>query len=225
MVKFFVCIYITLTLGLSFAAAQYSTIQDPDGWTYVRSEPRGDAPIIHKVYENEVFYSDGEPTVEHPQWVAVSIPQNDYALGPNWPTRITGYIHSSRILPLSEMETDIGDDFSFQYVLSPFDSLDRIIARRGSQIHHIDGRHAWGTDGGFPKVQVDSIRLFIKGKRVPVHPVFFQDLYECRNRVSAVHRKGDTYFLEEWHSDGAGAYFLVWAFDRTGVKQRLIWRP
>ena len=209
-----------LTIQISFG--QVATIQDPDGWTNVRKSPDGKSEIIQRVYENEVFWYDYEETDQEQEWISIYIPKNDYSLGKNEPDYIVGFIHKSRLLPLEKLQGYAGNDFTFEYELSAFDSTNRIIDKQdGKWITAIDGRPVWGTDGNFPKTQVDNIKVIIDGQEIEIHEVFYSDIYECDNRIS-IYKQGDTYFAHQWNSDGAGAYEIVWVLDKNGLKQRLV---
>lgn len=92
---------------------------------------------------------------------------------------------------------------------------------QGKWASAIDGRPIWGADGELPKVEVVDINITIDGNEVPIHKVFFSDIYECTNNFE-VYKNGDTYFVYQRNSDGAGSYEIVWVLDKTGLKQRLV---
>lgn len=216
----FTIILIVLTYQISFG--QVATIQDPDGWTNVRKAPDGNSEIILKVYENEVFWYGYEKTDKEQDWISVYIPKNDYCLGKSDSNYIVGFIHKSRLLPLEKLKEYTGNDFTFEYQLSDFDSTNRIIDKQdGKWVTAIDGRPVWGTDGNFPRTQVDDIKVIIGEQEINIHEVFYSDIYECDNRIS-IYRNGNTYFAHQWNSDGAGAYEIVWVLDKNGLKQRLV---
>lgn len=209
-----------LTFQISFG--QVATIQDPDGWTNVRKSPDGKSEIIQIVYENEAFWYDFEESDQEQEWISIYLPKNDYSLGKSEPSYIVGYIHKSRLLPLEKLQGYAGNDFTFEYELSDFDSTNRIIDKQdGKWITAIDGRPVWGTDGNFPKTQVNDIKVIIDGQKIEIHEVFYSDIYECDNGIS-IYKNGDTYFAHHWNSDGAGAYEIVWVLNKNGLKQRLV---
>lgn len=209
-----------LTIHISFG--QVAIIHDPDGWTNIRKAPNGQSEIIHKVNENEVFWYDYETTDIEQDWISIYIPKNDFCLGKSEPNYIVGFIHKSRLLPLEKLEGYSGDEFTFQYKLSDFDSTDRIVEKQdGKWVTAIDGRPVWGTDGNFPKTQVIDIEIKIEGQEIEIHKIFYSDIYECDNELS-FYKNGDTYFAHQWNSDGAGAYEIVWVLDKNGLKQRLV---
>lgn len=63
--------------------------------------------------------------------------------------------------------------------------------------------------------------MIIEDKRIPIHEIFFQDIYECDNDFN-IHKIGNLFIVHQWNSDGAGGYEIVWVLDKNGVKQRLV---
>jgi hypothetical protein len=205
------------------ATAQVAIIKDKDGYVNVRKEPNGTSQIIHKILNNEVFWYQYEEGMEiKGEWIAVYIPKNDLSLASTQPEYIQGYIHRSRLLHLDKLEPYQGKEFHFEYVVKPFFTGNRIVDKRdGRWVVAIDGRPVWGTDGDFPRTQVESISVSLDGKKIPVSRVLYSDIYECTNEFQ-VFMNGDTYFVYQANSDGAGSYQIVWAFTKDGLKQRLV---
>lgn len=213
---------IFFALSYQLAIGQVAIINDPDGWTNVHKAPDGKSEVIHKVHENEVFWYDYAPSDTLQDWISVYIPKNKFCLGKSTPNFIAGFIHKSRILPLDSLEKYSGVDFEFKYEITDFDSTNRIIDKvNGKWVTFIDGRPVWGTDGNFPKTQVKNIDVKINTKNIKVHQVFYSDIYECDNAFDT-YKIGDTYFVHQWNSDGAGAYEIVWVFTKDGLIQRLV---
>ncbi|WNJ17136.1 hypothetical protein [Pontibacter sp. G13] len=213
-------IFTVLIFHVSFG--QVATIQDPDGWTNVRKAPDGKSEVIHKIFEHEVFWYDFGGMDQEQAWISIYIPKHNYSLGKSEPNFIVGFIHRSRLLKLEQLEEYAGIEFQFDYQLSDFDSTDRVIDRQGGQwVVAIDGRPVWGTDGNFPKTQVDDIKVRLNGKEIVIHEVFYSDIFECGSKLS-IYKNGDTYFVHQSNSDGAGGYEIVWVLDKNGLKQRLV---
>lgn len=213
---------ILTVLTFQCTIGQVATIQDPDGWTNVRKAPNGQSEITHKIYENEVFWYKHEATGEFQDWISIYIPKNDFCLGKSEPAYTVGFIHKSRLLPLDNLKRYSGADFSFKYELTEFEAANRIIDKKdGKWITSIDGRPVWGTDGNLPKTAIAHIEVTIDGQKIKIHSIFYSDIYECDNSFS-VYKKGTTYFVHQWNSDGAGAYEIVWVLDKNGLKQRLV---
>ena len=217
-----IVIRVVCMLFVSYLSAQVAIINDPDGWTNVRAHPDKSAKVIHKVHEDEVFWFDEESYDNGDAWITVYLPKNRFNFGNVNHELMTGYIHHSRIQPLLELTAYSGDAFYFKYLLDSFYSDDKILDRdENGFLQSINGQFVWGVDGWDPKVQVEAIQVRINGIEVPVHPVFFSDIFECRQEVE-VFKVKDTYFVHQINSDGVGAYELVWVFDSKGLKQRLV---
>ncbi len=213
---------IFFVLAYQLVIGQVAIINDSDGWTNVRKAPDGKSEVIHKIYKNEVFWYDYAPSDKLQDWISVYIPKNKFCLGKNSPDFIVGFIHKSRILPLDSLERYSGKDFSFEYEMTDFDPTNRIIDKEnGKWVLFIDGRPVWGTDGNLPKTQVKNIDVEINTKSIKVHQVFYSDIYECDNAFDT-YKIGDTYFVHQWNSDGAGAYEIVWIFTKDGLIQRIV---
>ena len=218
MKKLLLLIFVFLSHHVS---GQVAIIRDKDGYTNVRSKPNNKSEVVHRVLENEVFWIDYSVR-DTSEWILVYIPKNDFSLGCGDNESITGFIHKSRVLPLQQLEQPDNDSFTFQYDIKPFDPSKRIIdTATGPWIGSIDGRHAWGTDGNMPENQVNGINVSIDGQAIPINRAFYSDLFECTNTFE-VFKNGDTYFVWQGNSGGAGYYELVWVLTKEGLKQRLV---
>lgn len=207
-----------LTIQVSFG--QVAIIQDPDGWTNVRAEPNASSEIILRVNENEVFWYNIEESEQ--EWVSIYIPKDKYSLGTTSQNYVTGYIHTSRLLPLENLSEYNRSDFTFEYVIGEFDSTDRVIDKiDGKWVTSIDGRTPWGIDGNTPNSQVNDILVYMDQTPVQIHEVFYTDLYQCNPHVT-IYKENETYFVHHWNSDGAGAYEIVWVINKAGLLQRLV---
>lgn len=216
---------IYLLLGVLLAPksglSQYAAIiQDADGWTNVRKEPHANSEVIHRIYENEVFwYNSGSPSKD---WVSVEVPKNDFGFAEGNQKEIRGYIHVSRLLPLKKLGVYTGTEFVFRYDFAPFDSTHRLITRGPDRfVSAIDGRRVWGRDGGLPNKTVAGIYVEFEGHLIPIHRVFYEDIFQCADQVT-IYKNKDTFFVYQINGDGAGTYELAWVFDRGGLKQRLV---
>jgi hypothetical protein len=88
----------------------------------------------------------------------------------------------------------------------------------------VDGRTAYGTDGGVPAIEIESLRLFINGREVPIPRRLYSDCFNPRygDGALAVKFGGDpqTVFVFMHGSDGAGVYDVVWVLRRDGRHSR-----
>lgn len=208
-------------LSVTSSGGQVAVIHDPDGYTNVRKSPEAQSEIVHRIFENEVFWYNEEESEN--EWVPVIIHQNDFSLDNAKYPYIDGFVHKSRLMPLAKLTPYEGDAFQFEYTIAPFDSTGRVIGRMDGFVDYIDGRRIWGTDGSFPRTEVSEIKVSANGPSIEIHPVFYRDLFECTNSFK-VYRNGDAWFVWQMNSDGAGAYELVWVFTKSGLKQRLVGR-
>ncbi|TRZ45119.1 hypothetical protein [Robertkochia solimangrovi] len=209
-------------LTFQLVIGQVAIINDPDGWTNVREAPDGKSEVIHRIYENEVFWYDPELSEIQQDWIPIYIPKNKFSFGNSMSNVINGFIHKSRILPLDSLKSYSGNDFSFEYEIVDFDSTNRIIDKQDEiWVTFIDGRPVHGTDGNLPKTQVKNIEVKINSKSIKVHQLFYSDIFECDNTFDTF-KIGDTYFVYQSNSDGAGGYEIVWVFTKDGLIQRLV---
>ena len=135
---------------------------------------------------------------------------------------IKGYIHKSRVRFLEDLPTYNGKKFSFTYQLIPFTKKNKIIEYGQSNWGMlINGLPVWGTDMEIPKTEVVNIDIKIGENIIVVPKILIADIYECSNNFN-VYKKDDTYFVQQWNSDGAGGYELIWVITKEGVQQRFI---
>ncbi|KAA3440545.1 hypothetical protein [Rufibacter hautae] len=213
-------VLILLLLSSVLAEAQVAIINDKDGFTNVRKQPNGQAEIIYRISSNEVFWYGTEE--DNGEWITVYIPKNKFSFSSTQPDYLQGFIHKSRLLHLEKVRPYKGSDFSFEYVIAPFNLKNRIVDKQKDKwVTEIDGRPVWGTDGNFPKTQVKAVKVKIAGQLVSISKAFYEDIYECTNTFK-IYQNGDTYFVYQWNSDGAGSYQIVWVFTKAGLKQRLV---
>lgn len=213
--------FILLAISFTSALVEVAIIQDPDGWTNIREQPNILSKVLIKVYENQVFWYD-EPDIET-EWIEVFIPKNDFSLACFDYGLIRGYIHQSKLKPLRKLRKYNGDQFRFSYHLKAFEEKFKKIdwQDNGSWIKSINGMHAWGTDDNIPKIEVAGMAVKYHSKTVPIGRMLYEDLFECTNDFDT-YVNGETFFVYQWNSDGAGAYAVVWVFNNGELKQRFV---
>lgn len=216
-------IVLSFIIAVSSAFGQVAIIKDKDGYTNVREAASSKSEIIYKILENEVFWFNYNYEDPNCEWISVYIPKNKYSFSSKLPDYIEGYVHKSRVLPIDKLNKYTQENFKFKYELVAFDSVGKIVDKHdGKWITHVNGRQVWGADGAFPKLQVESVRVSIDKMEVPIHPVFYSDIYECDGNYT-IYKNGDAYFVYQMNSDGAGSYQIVWVFTKeNGLVQRLV---
>ena len=130
--------------------------------------------------------------------------------------------YKSRLLILDDANVYTGKDFYFKYNLKPFSSKNRNIKKEeGKWITSIDGKKPWGTDGGFPKIQIESIDVKINDEEILIEKQYFQNLFEISDTFKVI-KSGEYFIVYQSNSDGAGGYDLAWVFDENELKQILV---
>src|ERR1700704_5594429 len=82
---------------------------------------------------------------------------------------ICALAQSKRIGTFQFVETKHGHTAKIVFKTSAFNrSRHRIVSSREGLVSKIDGRAPLGTDGGIPQIEIESVRLYIDGKEVPV---------------------------------------------------------
>lgn len=213
---------IPFLISFQFLVSQVATVQDPDGWTNVRSEATLDSEVIYRVKEGYLFWTEYEIVDENAEWLLVFIPLDKFTTKGYESDFITGFIHKSRVVSLTELEKYKGDDFSFEYSIQEFDPSGRTITyEKGEWPIAIDGKFIWGTDGIYPNEEVKSIKIQLGGKSIPVPEDLYNDLFEVRKDLS-IYKINDQFIVYNWNSDGAGYYELAWLISEKGIIQRLV---
>ncbi|MEM7657838.1 MAG: hypothetical protein AAF399_17060 [Bacteroidota bacterium] len=148
------------------------------------------------------------------EWVPVVIPRNRFSLGDGKGSpAIQGYIHRSRVYPIETIPEYEGSDFSFEYVIEDFTTKGKVIQYLHGAVHRINGRQIHGHDLSTPGKQIKEVRVTIEEVSIPIHPIFFEDIFACDNDFT-VHKMGELFIVHQWNSDGAGAYEIVWVLDK-----------
>ena len=217
-----ILLFILTMLSATNIVGQIGLIKDKDGWTNVRAEPNGSAEVIHRIKVGELFWYDFEVNIEKVEWIEVYVPKDNFTLNGYEGKSYVGFIHSSRLIELSELEQYEGDNFKFEYFISEFDSTGRVFTYQDNKWPiAIDNRFMWGTDGYFPYSQLDSIIITLDNQLIDVDKSLYDDLFNVRTDME-IYRIEDLYVVYHWNSDGAGGYEIAWVIDKYGIRQRLL---
>ncbi|NJB72035.1 hypothetical protein GGR42_002526 [Saonia flava] len=212
-------LFFTTSLNLF---GQVAIINDKDGFTNVRLKPQQNSEIIYNLKTNQVFWFGEEDFYsDNVDWIMVEITKNKYSIECGSLDNLIGYVHKSRIKPLNTIKEYKGTELEFYYKTQPFNEKNKIIDYQNDYIVSIEGLHPWGTDGGKPKIEVKELEIKIKENSITVPEILISDIYECDNNFN-IYKIGQTYFVHQWNSDGAGAYEIVWVFTEKGIEQRLV---
>lgn len=216
-------IIIVLLLSSFFSVAQIATIQDKDGYSNVREKESTNSTIIYKVKIGEVFWYNPDDFYDDiTDWITVYIPKNKFSIECRSTSELQGYLHKSRVIPLTKLEKYEGSNLTFKYTLQPFTKEGKIIDYNNEKyISTINGLDVWGTDGNMPRTEIKEIAVTLNGKNITIPNCLFMNLYECNNKFD-FYKIENNYIISQFNSDGAGGYELAWVVTENGIKQRLV---
>lgn len=234
MKRFFVGIVLLLFSPVLFAQnadlfwSMLGIINDKDGYTNVREEASVSSPIQGKVYSHQVFYIPdfADPSNNMQEiWYSVGYEKinNSYSLSE---TTNSGYIHSSRILPLTKINrlskrtlSDnrlilSNDSISVIFTEEPFNEADHTIKRHPEGwLAAIDGQNPWGTDGTMPETSLASISISYKNEIYSLPKAALSKVYElsfAEDRCGVFIDRDNALYIVMVNGDGAGAYLAIW---------------
>lgn len=211
----------------SFAQiGEFAIVNDNDGYSNIRSSAEiNKENIIEKLYNGTfVFVLDIENS-----WYDIDYGKDEFK---------NGYIYKNRILFIedylkidiySETETTITlkkDDVEIHITEENFnqDKHKLTFDKQGGWLNKTNGKSFFGTDGGIPKTQYQSIKIKINNKNIELPKTAFEDLFEPNLFSSRANydEKDDVLYLHSFNSDGAGYYAVVWKIEQGKYKDRLV---
>ncbi len=206
---FFFVIYFAAN-GQSFAI-----INDKDGYVNIRESRSITSRIVGKIKNDSIFSYDES---DKSDWVRVYPQDAEVESGGT-----AGFVHKSRILPLSTFKTIKNTLFFRDSCITRNDSLVVIIKSSSfnpakhklfyvdKELRKIDGKAFWGTDGEVPTKTISSLKIVKKGVAIPIPQSAIDNLYEPRFKTLKVFAgSNDAIYIELDNSDGAGAYSIIW---------------
>lgn len=216
---------LTLISINSITWSQVATVQDSDGWTNVREKPNGNSRIINRIHEGEVYWYAFDDEGSDSNWSEIYYltDSTDYYFSMG--NYSIGYIHRSRLLELDSIDQYKGKEFQIEFSISPFDTTGKDITyhyySEGKSPISINGKVIWGTDGGFPYNQLDSVMVSIGNTSFMVNPILHENLFNISDEYRVYHWK-NTWIVYQLNSDGAGTYESVWVFKNDRLHQVLV---
>ncbi len=203
-------------------------VDDPDGYVNVRSGPSRTSKIVAKVSSGGVVVVEAALEGE---WARLTSDQEGE------PPR---YAHASRLTPITswrQAAATQGDEgkeavfhhegFEVQVSRVPFEESGRAITRDEHGLQLVDGTRPWGRDGGLPE---ESLVLTVKndGRKVDIPEAATRDLFEPNLDSMVVLTPSDPSehaLVLMANSDGAGAYCVIWAFEKGRYRGRVVYNP
>lgn len=200
-------------------------VEDADGCTNLRSGASLDSKIVGKVLSGGAVFVDPQPK-NH--FHAVSLDLDD-----NLSER---YIHGSRLRPVNDWKA-FGPEASsgrlkhqgFKAVVTApaFIASEHKVTQNAEGVLLVNGKLPWGQDGGEPN-HLLKLDITLAGKPVTLPAEATDNLYEPNFETLVLLTPGDPAdraILMMANGDGAGGYYVVWAFEKGVYKGRAIMMP
>jgi len=204
------------------------TVEDPDGYTNIRSGPSIKDKVVGTVPSGSVVAIEGGPEKE---WVKLAFDTDNEA---------AKYIHGSRLKKLETWKR-VGpkldkpnaagsvaqDGFEARVKSLPFVAANHKITKTEHGTYNVDGSYAKGTDGTLPKESL-SLEVSLNGKAVEIPKAAFTDLYEPNLGSLALltpANAADHAVVLMTNGDGAGGYCVAWAFQKGRYLGRVVFVP
>lgn len=230
-------LFFIIVAGLSTARAQdepfldkellnfLKIVEDADGSTNLLAGASLDAKIVGKVMSGGPVFADPQP---RNGFHAVSLDLED-----NFSER---YIHGSRLKPVTGWKA-FGPKGStgrlkhqgFEAVVKDpaFVATQHEVTRDAQGMVLVNGKSPWGQDGGEPS-RLLKLEVAIDGKPVVLPAAATDNLYEPNLETLVLLTPGDPAeraFVMMANGDGAGGYYVVWAFEKGVYRGRAIIMP
>ena len=214
-------------LTVTIVHGQFSIINDPDGYVYVRETPKKTNNIIDTIFSDQYFFcmeAEGN-------WRPIDYNKNGEDK--------TGYIYNSRTKSLEEftsINTKVLKENSLNLSL---DSIQIYIETEAFDVKHntltynkqngynnltkINNKPYYGTDGGIPQRQYKIIRIKFGQKTTQIKESEISDLFEPNLDSTFATYDALTHrlYLFASNSDGAGGYEVLWVFENGKYKKRV----
>lgn len=229
---FFILTFLAFTVNA--VAQQYAIINDKDVFVNIRKGPNLNSPIVGKIANDHIFMFYSKTNTDWPQvFIQNSENKNDLT---------TGYIHRSRIFPITNFSHIKGKKVNGDKARAANDSVQVIITQSAfipakhpltyqtnsgnfpsKQLIKIDSKQFWGTDGQIPKKAISAVIILKKGQRIVLLKEAFIDLYEPQlQSLNVYFGRNNTMYIEMENSDGAGAYVVIWTIINDVYTRRYV---
>lgn len=191
-------------------------VEDPDGYTNLRSSPSADGKIIDKVPSGGVVAIERD--IKGGKWAEVV--REEYK-------KPKAYIHVSRLRRLDKWKTLAVGDWTREKEASakldgvvvrvaspPFKERDYKITKDTNGGIRVNGMAPWGQDGGMPRTSLE-LNVSLNGRALKLPAGATRNLYDPNvgSLVLLTPSTADKHVLVAMmNGDGAGGYTVVWAF-------------
>lgn len=211
----------------SFSFGQFAVVNDRDSFLNVREGGQMSSRVVDKLQNGHLVYCfENKGNWTNIDYSKKGVELNGYvykdrykfvsnfpalAISRKTPTSIT--LVKDTIEVIVTQGTFDKKKHKFEYVK---DSPD--------QIALIDNKAYWGTDGGLPTTQFESIVIRVGMKTIKLPKYALEGLYEPSIYSAEVNydKSTDTFYIQTMNSDGAGSYLVIWKIENGIYKDRLV---
>ena len=211
--------------------SKFAEIVDKDGFVNIRDDASGQSKIIGKINSGEIVYIFNVGN-DNEDWLIVDHHEKDSLL--------TGYVHTSRIKPVSDYEyipsvTDgeNGVEFhlrnieviikseAFNYQANKKYFAEEQLPDK-SVIQKYKGQEIWGTDGTIPRTHYTSITARIGNQTIEIPKKEIENLFNINNELAYcyLNEKTETLYISSSNSDGSGSYDVLFIIEKGKYKGR-----
>lgn len=200
-------------------------VEDADGYTNLRAGASLKAKVTGKVLSGGPVFVNPDPVNG---FHSASLDKED-----GFSDR---YIHGSRLKPVSDWKafgpegsTGVLKHGGFEAVVQDpaFVASEHRITKDTDGMILVNGKSPWGQDGGEPS-RLLKLAVSIDGKAVALPAEATDNLYEPNLETLVLLTPGDPAehaFLMMANGDGAGGYYVVWAFENGIYRGRAVIMP
>jgi hypothetical protein len=226
---------VILCLTFSNTFGQFAIIKDREGFVNVRRTAIYENNIVDTLLNDQVIYLWGQ--VE--DWFQIEYEKNNQSLG--------GYVHKSRIKPISDFDTIRRTHLSRDLVVFqeepvkitmtkiPFEQKNKKVQYYAGDPSKnittypvkINNKKIWGTFGNMPKTQYGKFQIEVSGNNIDLPYGEYDDLYEPNLSYTNAYyvKKTSCLYIVAHNSDGAGAYSVIWIIDKGKYFKRIVLIP
>ena len=211
------------------AQSDFGIINDPDGYTNVRSGKGSQNSIIGKIYHGEVFWLSSKEDRKDNWWYIVCDCREGF---------LEGYMHKSRIIALEEYpqfrktyqtkDTSIFQDKSLEiiFISKEFDAAKHEIQRsEEGYVAKIDGSIPNGVDGGIPTRELKDVIIETDEGAWHLSHDDIKDIFQPNFAFTNIYRiSSGRVFIIMVNGDGGGAYCVIWEISTYDLENRTILR-
>jgi len=209
----------------SASFAQFTIIQDPDGYCNLRSRPEFGDNVQRKLKNGAIVYAfEAEGG-----WLNIDYTEHGEI--------VQGYIYKDRaklVTDFPEIPT-VGQDnntitlstntITVTVSTADFDASKHKLAfykDNPDQLEKIDGLRYWGRDGGIPATQYKSVAVVMNGIEIVLPPEALAALYEPSLYYTKANydAANDVLYIHSMNSDGAGGYEVIWKIEKGVFRER-----